>query len=217
MNLNVAGNSSLDRLNVMETELQRLTAKTEELEFRINRIVNDGTNRLGDLEFRLVELEGGDVSKLGETTTLGGGAAPITAALPDTANGAELAVGEQADFDRAKEALDGGDFQNAADQFGVFAQTYTRGPLTGPAHYYRGEALSALGQSTNAARAYLESYSGSPDSDKAPDALFKLGSSLGQLGQVNEACVTLGQVSVLYPGSAAVGLAAETMATLGCG
>ena len=42
--------------------MQRLTSKSEELENRINRIVSDGTTRIGDLEFRLVELEGGDVS-----------------------------------------------------------------------------------------------------------------------------------------------------------
>ena len=69
---NLGGTSALDRLNTMEAELQRLTASTEELTNRVNRIVEDGTNRIGDLEFRLVKLEGGDISQLGETTTLGG-------------------------------------------------------------------------------------------------------------------------------------------------
>ena len=60
----------------MESELQRLTSKTEELENRVNRIVADGTRRIGDLEFRLVELEGGDVGALGQTSTLGGEGQP---------------------------------------------------------------------------------------------------------------------------------------------
>ena len=68
----LAGSSVLDRVTAIETELQKLTAKTEQLQFRIQSIVKDGTNRIGDLEFRLVELEGGDLSTLGETTTLGG-------------------------------------------------------------------------------------------------------------------------------------------------
>jgi len=34
--------------------LTRLNSKAEELENRINRVVTDGTNRIGDLEFRLV-------------------------------------------------------------------------------------------------------------------------------------------------------------------
>ena len=68
----VTGGSVLERVNAMESELQRLTSKTEELENRINRVVADGTNRIGDLEFRLVELEGGDLSKLKRVVKLTG-------------------------------------------------------------------------------------------------------------------------------------------------
>ena len=60
----VSGSSVLDRVNAIENELSRVTAKTEELELRVDAIVRDGTNRIADLEFRLVEAEGGDVSKL---------------------------------------------------------------------------------------------------------------------------------------------------------
>ena len=49
----IAGATPLDRLDAIEAELQRLTSKAEELEFRVNRITVDGTNRIGDLEFRL--------------------------------------------------------------------------------------------------------------------------------------------------------------------
>ena len=214
------GATALERLNSIEAELVRLTSKTEELENRINQVVTDGTNRIGDLEFRLVELEGGDVSALGETTTLGGGAMPATTTtnplITPSTGGAELAMGEQADFDRAKAALDSGDFRGAADLFATFTQTYTGGPLTGEAHFLRGEALASLGDTANAARAYLESYSGSPGGTRAPDALFKLGASLGALGQVSDACVTLAQVANLYPGTAAVGQAQTTMLSMGC-
>ena len=69
----VTGNTPLERLNAIEAELQRLTSKAEELEFRINRITTDGTNRLGDLEFRVCELEEGcDVGALGNAPSLGG-------------------------------------------------------------------------------------------------------------------------------------------------
>lgn len=64
--------SVLERLDGMEQELRRLTSETENLEFRVNGIVSDGTNRVRDLEYRLVELEGGDVSKIDYATTLGG-------------------------------------------------------------------------------------------------------------------------------------------------
>ena len=57
----VTSGSSLARLEAIEIELQRLIAQTEELQFRVDRVVRDGTSRIENLEFRLVDLECGDV------------------------------------------------------------------------------------------------------------------------------------------------------------
>jgi len=212
------GGDTLQKVDLIEAELSRLTSKTEELEFRINQVVSDGTNRIGDLEFRLCELEKGcDIGKLGTTSTLGGGASPVVAVPRPAANtDTQLAVGEQADFDRAKAALDSGDFRGAADLFEAFTQTYTGGPLTSEAQYYRGQAMAGLGETSRAARAYLQSFSGAPDGPLAADALFGLGASLGKLGQVNEACVTLAEVGARFPGSATVALAEQERRQLAC-
>ncbi|WP_424973663.1 tol-pal system protein YbgF [Dinoroseobacter sp. S124A] len=199
--------SALDRLNTLESELSRLTAKTEELEFRIDSIVKDGTNRIGDLEFRLVELEGGDLSTLGETTTLGGTAAepntPVAPVVPPAAGGPELAVAEQEDFDAAKALLEGGQATAAAEAFSAYATTYPGSPLVQEAHYLRGEARASDGSWTLAARAYLDAFSGAPDGTLAPLALYRLGISLAELGQREEACLTLREVSLRYPGGTA--------------
>ncbi|WP_095588280.1 tol-pal system protein YbgF [Actibacterium ureilyticum] len=214
------GGTALERIDAIEAQLQRLTQKAEQLENRINQVVSDGTNRLGDLEFRLCELEKGcDIGKLGETSTLGGGAlpaAPAPAPQPAAPNTPELAVSERADYDRAKAALDAGDYRNAADLFSAFTQTYPGGPLSSQAHFQRGEALRELGETAPAARAYLESFSGAPSGETAPQALYKLGISLGDLGQTREACVTLGEVGVRFPGNAAVAQAESARQGLGC-
>ncbi len=216
------GDTILQRVDLIEAELVRLTSLTETLQNRVNNIVADGTTRIGDLEFRLVELEGGDLSTLGETTTLGGEPDSQTAAIatPDvtapTDNNAELAVGEQADFDDAMASLNAGDYQDAAVKFTLFAEVYPVGPLTGEAHYLRGEALSELGDTSNAARAFLESFSGAPDNARAPEALFRLGTSLFKLGQVNEACISLSQVSIRYPDTEIVQRARRSAAEMGC-
>jgi len=106
-----SGGSLLDRVNAIEGELQRLTSKTEELEFRVARVAEDGANRVGDLEFRLCELEEDcDIGSLGESTTLGGIDTTTggngAATLPDTDSGGDdqpqMAVAEQSDFDAAK-------------------------------------------------------------------------------------------------------------------
>ncbi|MDE3079312.1 MAG: tol-pal system protein YbgF [Paracoccaceae bacterium] len=219
-----ASNSMQSRLDAIDATLQQLTNQTELLQNRINRVVADGTNRIGDLEFRLTEAAGGDISKLGPTKPLGGEAPGVSVGAPPAAapsttpasNGPELAVGEQGDFDKAKAAYAAGHFRSAADLFATFAQTYTGGPLTGEALYYQGQALAQMGDTANAARAFLNSFSGYPKGAKAPDALTQLGISLGKLGQTKDACVTLGQVSVRYPNAPAVSEAATAMQGLGC-
>jgi tol-pal system protein YbgF len=220
------GSTMLDRLSVMEGEMQRLTSKTEELEFRINRIVEDGTNRIGDLEFRLVELEGGDVSALGETTTLGGEGqtgAPAAAGQavgavlpPATVGGSELAVGEEDDFKRAQTALNEGNHSDAAAQFAAFSTTYPGSPLAAGAELGRGDALEAMGDTREAARAYLASFSAAPTGPLAAQALFRLGRSLGALSQTAEACVTLSEVGVRFPTDPAAASAAQEKQKLGC-
>ncbi len=227
------GTTVLDRLSAIESELQRLTSKTEELEFRVNRVVEDGTNRIGDLEFRLVELEGGDIAALGETTTLGGetgsgttttgSVTPVTPATPGAPEGqlagvdsTQLAVGEEEDFKRAQSALTEGRYQEAADQFQTFSNTYPGGPLAAGAALGRGEALEQLGDTREAARSYLSSFSSDPQGPVAAQALFRLGRTLGALDQTDEACVTLSEVAIRFPGDPAVAEADAARQALAC-
>ncbi|WP_294613928.1 tol-pal system protein YbgF [Roseovarius sp.] len=217
-----AGGSLVDRVNAIESEVQRLTKKTEELEFRIDRVVTDGTNRVGDLEFRLCEMdEACDVGTLEPGSTLGG-IEPITGGgggfvtVPEPTGAPQLAVGEKADFERAEAALAAGQYAEAAAQFAAFQSAYPGGPLSGRAGLMRGEALEAANQQSDAARAYLETFSADPNGSEAPEALYRLGRSLGRLGQSDEACVTLGQVAARYPQSAAVQSAQGEMSNLGC-
>lgn len=227
------GTSALDRMNAMEAELARLTSDTEKLQIRVEKVVADGTNRVGDLEFRLCELEKGcDTSKLPDTPTLGGAAGGTAAAGTGTAaagtsasGGAatataapkvELAMNEQSDFDRAKALMDKGDFSGAATQFATFAQNYPGGPLTGDAQFYQGEALSKTGDTAGAARAYLGAFSGAPQGPRAPTALLRLGAALGLLGQAQDACVTLNEVPSRFPQAPEAAEAKSTMQKLGC-
>ncbi len=220
----IGGGDALQRMDTIEAELSRLTARTEAVELQLNRVVADGTNRIGDIEYRLCEVtDGCDVTTLGATSVLGGGdasggavVAPVVTDAPPVVAGAELAVSEQADFDRAREVLASGDFRGAEQLFATFAQSYPGGPLTQEALFLRGEALTSLGETSNAARAYLDAFSAAPEGPIAADALLKLGQGLGTLGQVQEGCVTLGEVGARYPGSAAASQALVSMQGLGC-
>ena len=225
--VDVTGNTVLDRVAAIEAELQRLTAQTESLGHRIERVVTDGTNRIGDLEFRLVELEGGDVSTLGETTTLGGAdtgtatstpppATAIPQPAPQTGTGGELAVGEKADFDAAMAALSSGDTGRASELFNAFNLAYPGSPLAPEANLNLGKALEASGDIRRAAQAYLAGFTAGPTGPVAPETLQLLGASLGKLGKTQEACVTLAEVGARFPATDAATRARAEMVSLGC-
>jgi tol-pal system protein YbgF len=216
-----ASGSMLQRMDALEAEIRRLAALTEDLQIRVDSVVRDGTNRVGDLEFRLCELEPDcDIGSLGETPNLGGvepsGAAPGISVTPDTGSGPQLAVAEQDDFDRARAAFEAGDYAAASAALTAFTQTYPGGPLSAQAHFLRGEAEARQDAWSAAARAYLDSFSAAPDGEIAPAALTALGRALGRLGQVEEACLTLQEVAVRYPGDAAVAAAEAERFNLGC-
>lgn len=209
------GASMLERLEAIELELMRLTGRTEELELRVNRVVADGTNRLGDLEFRLVELEGGDVGSVGTAPPLGGD--KPAAAAPAAPRTAPSGVsGETASLDRAREVLGQGDFRTADELLAAFTQSFPDSQLTGEVLFLRGEAQEGMGDQKLAAQSYLESFSSYPSGTRAAEALFRLGRALGRLGQTYEACLTLGEVGVRYPGHSAAAEAEAERQALVC-
>lgn len=219
------GADALERMDTIEGELVRLTARTEDVELRLNRVVADGTNRIGDIEFRLCEQTPGcDPLSLGQTAPLGAEGSAASGTTQGAGQGSaqgpatqpELAVGEQADLDRAREVLGQGDFRLAAELLATYAEAYPGGPLIPEAHYLRGEALSKLGETAAAARAWLEAYSSDPQGKVAPDALLSLGQALGDLGQTREACITLSEVTTQFPGTMAATQAPIAMQGLGC-
>lgn len=216
-----------ERLDAMEFAVQKLTNKTEELQNRIEHVVADGTMQLHDLAFRLCELQKGcDPSKLDLDKMLGGAAAkaaadsaaaaPAASPSGPASNSDAMAVGEQDDFDAALKAYKAKDYKAAAAQFKAFNDTYPGGPLAAAAHLYRGLALEGLGQMGEAARAYLDAFSVNPNGEEAPLALYQLGLSLSALGQTDQACVTLGEVGVRFPGDAMVQKADAARTRIGC-
>lgn len=214
-----AGGDALQRLDAIEATISRLTSQAEAVEIKVNRVVADGTNRIGDMEFRLCEVtEGCDISALGETPVLGGDAPVVIGDAPPVSNtdGPELAVGEKRDFERAKGVLASGDFRAAADLFAAFTQSFPGSPLTQEAQFRRAEALSGAGDIPGSARSYLDAFSGQPEGEFAPESLLKLGQALGQLGQTPEACQTLAEVGLRFAGSVQAGDASTSMQGLGC-
>lgn len=221
--LPVAPATALTRLDQLQDELKRLTNRVDLLSNDISRIVDEASNRAGDIDFRLTELEGGDTSALGKPAPLGGGLTPPPPPDPAITGGTatgngdmQLTVTERSDFDAAMAAAKAGDQAKAAALFSSFLTTYPGGPLSSEAQFRRGEALAATSDWRGAARSYLDSFSGAPEGQFAPRALFRLGVSLGKLGQVEQACLTLAEVDNRYPGSGLAGDVASEKQALAC-
>ncbi|HVH02522.1 MAG TPA: tetratricopeptide repeat protein [Amaricoccus sp.] len=213
--------TALTRLDQLEAELRRLTDRVDVLTNDVRRIVDDATNRVGDIEFRLTELEGGDTVAVAKPEPLGGGVTgprprPAPAGGREAAPGTPLVATEKTDFDAAVAAADSGDNAKAAELFGTFLANYPGGPLSTEAQLRRGEALAAGADWRGAARSYLDAFSGAPQGPLAPRALYRLAIALGELGQVEEACLTLTEVDTRYPGSELAGEVASQRATLRC-
>ncbi len=232
-----AGGDALQRLDAIEAAIARLTAQSEATEIKVNKVITDGTNRLGDLEYRLCEAtEGCDPATLPETPLLGGVAAadaptdtgsgdgaPEDATGSDSGDdtggatgGAELAIGEKRDYDRAMAQMEAGDFAGAAAGLATFVQTFPGSPLTQEVQFKRGEALAQTGDTAGSARAYLDAFSADQTGEFAAESLLKLGQALGTLGQGPDACVTLAEVATRFPGSVQETDAKTAMAGLGC-
>lgn len=221
------GETAIDRMNWMEQQIARLTGQTEQLQNRINRIVEDGTRRIGDIEFRLCEMD--ETCDLGTLTTpeLGGlasgGASAIQVAPSQPADvmldGTEKATtaAEQADFDMANEALKSGDFQRAAQLFGEVADKHAGGPLTAEALFLRGAALDSGGEPKAAAAAWLEGFAASPDGPRAAQSLLGIARVIAADGDPMAACLYLAEIPARFPGSEHAAEAERRMTVLNCG
>ncbi|WP_223115819.1 tetratricopeptide repeat protein [Paracoccus amoyensis] len=213
------GDAAIDRMNNIEQQLARVTDRTEQLQNRISRIVQDGTRRVADIEFRLCEMdEACDLAAL-TTQDLGGpvagGTRPVIA--PQPGNGKAATASEQADFDAAAKMMAGGDFRRAAEMFGAVAETHAGGPLTAEALFLRGASLDSAGDSKAAAAAWLEGFAADPDGPRAPESLLGIARVIADNGDPTAACLYLAEIPARFPGSSAAGEAETRMSRLACG
>ena len=202
-----AGNV-LFRINAIEEEMRNLTGIIEELQFYTRNIAIDATNRIGDLEFRLTELEGGDLLLLGKPREIGGNL--------NTLNNAELAVTEKSSYETAQKLLKDNDFQSALLEFNKLITAFPNSPLIASAYYNMGDAYSGLSDWELAGKSYLESFKLEPNGKFAAKALMNVGISLGKMQKINEACNILSKVELRFPNNQIVEEAQNEMQILGC-
>ena len=141
------------------------------------------------------------------------------AALPPTGGSNSLSDGGSAEklYQGGYESLLGRRFGDAEGSFKMFVDRHGDHPLASDAQYWLGETYYVQGDYKQAAQSFLKGYRDYPQGRKAPDTLFKLGMSLQQLDQTEQACSTFAEVAKNYPTAANVrNEALKEMQRAGC-
>lgn len=216
------GDSAIDRMNAMEREITRLTGETERLKHRIDGVVRDGTNRIGDIEFRLCEMEDGcdlgalTTPTLGEVDAGGGMLQPSLGGPAPVGPDAPLTAQEQADMGQARESMQAGDFTRAAELFGRFAQSHAGSPAAAEALFLKGAALDSANDPKGAAAAWLQAFAAEPAGPRAPDTLLGLSRVSAAGRPPSEGCVYLAELTARFPDTPQAEEAARRMVSAGC-
>ncbi len=203
-----AGGATAAQVMSLEEEVRRLNGRIQELEHRLDDIASDAAGRINDLEYRLTELEGGDTSLVADPVPLG-------SRRPAQSGGQAVAVSERVALEDAEAELEK-DPGAARAKLLQFLANYPDGPLTPRAEHMLGMAQYRLGALREAAQTFLTNVTAYPQGAKSADSLTMLGTTLGDLGRRDEACLTLAEVPARYPSAPAVEQANAERTRLGC-
>lgn len=128
-----------------------------------------------------------------------GGAAPSTL-------GATTAPGEPAQLSPSTQLLregqyklSSGDLEGARTTLRAVVAQYPKSADATEAKYWIGETQYLEGDYPTAAQTYVNILKNTPKNKRAPDAMVRLGSTLGKMGSKSDGCTTLNQVLVQYP------------------
>jgi len=157
---------------------------------------------------------GAGTTAASESTAGGVGTAAASSGLSASSSGAEPAdAGEAAepetavaysdpgpgDLDRAIDDIKQGRFDQGERRLERYITENPDGPRLAEAHYWLGRSQFVRGNLQQAARLFLEGYNRDRRGAMAAENLLELGITLGRLGQVNEACLTLREVRSQFP------------------
>ncbi len=121
-------------------------------------------------------------------------------------------------YDFSYKLLLKGDYSGAEQAFNEWLGAYPDDKLAGNAQYWLAESSYARKDYEKAAANFLKGYQKYPKSPKAPDSLVKLGMSLTNMNQKQQACAVFRQLNADFPNPppSVRQLAAAERARAGC-
>lgn len=105
----------------------------------------------------------------------------------------------KAQYEAIIEKIKANNLDEAQNKLEEFISKNGDDPLVGNAYYWLGEVHFSKKQYEKAAIKYLKGYKQFAKGKRAPDSLYKLSVSLGNLKKINEACNTLDKLFDRFP------------------
>ncbi len=223
-NKDKSGIDMVNQLQQVQAQLQQLQGQIEELQHSQQQLDDKNKAQYADIDARLSRLESGAGASAAKppannppaapqnnppaAAPPGAAAAPVGASAGNTA---AADAGAAAAYDVAFKAIRAGDYVSSSRDFRAFIQKYPNDTLTPNAFYWLGESYYATMNYPVAVEAFQQLLARFPQSEKAPDALLKLGYCQIDLKQLPQAKATLTAVGSKYPGSKAAALAKERL------
>lgn len=211
-------------------ELVRSTAgRLDELDHKIGRLEEkiDLINR--DMDVRMKLLEGKKIESSGAAVVDNSPkfSAPVAKDAPKSIVGGAISGGDlqplkkptAADiYQQGLQALKDADFDRAEESFNTILGQFPQDKLAGNAQYWLGETYYARKDFERAAVAFGKGYQGYENSPKKADSLLKLGMSMQELGQKENACAAFTGLPEEFPKAEKqlLAKAAERAEQLGC-
>lgn len=216
------------RLSQLEREIRALTGRIETQAHEISTVEEKMKRRISDLELRVQELEGGaaqmrqqppvyntpDTNSAQASGQQNGSGVTDTSPAGQSSGSGDQRQGQSLgslqglnnnrslpidDYETAFSKLKDGQYEEAEKAFRGFISENPEHRLVSNARYWLGETFYVREDYEQAARAFARGYKENPSGAKAPDNLLKLGLSLDGLGNRDDACVALIQLTQKFP------------------
>src|SRR5271165_1138636 len=214
----------LARVDALEEQARQLRGRVDELSNEQQVQTAGLTKQIGDLGFRLQNLEGGGrgggsgpalgspmtPSTLSPSSGNLGGVPPLAAAAPPVAPPAPSPPGAPATqvtmrrtpelaIQEGNAALARRDYTTAEASAREVLSSNRTSPRAYDAQYLLAETLSGKRDYSQAAIAYDDAYRSSPKGAHSQDALLGLADSLAAINEKRAACDTLNQLRAQFP------------------
>ena len=150
----------------------------------------------------LIDSNDGPGGPLDLNQVRGTGAVPAPASPPRPASPSVAATGSgdpRADYDAAYAYILQRQYERAEMGFRQFLQSHPRDRLTPDATFWLGESYLQRQRHREAAEQFLKVSTEYAQSQKAPDAMLRLGIALNALGARDQACATFAELERKFP------------------